>query len=259
MIKPKYLLFLALPLFFSCSKRSLSYFNDYGKQKVLTEEITNIAKQPVIQPGDLMQITVTSANPVAAAPFNRTSQRSIPSMPSSNGAQIAPEGYLVDENGIVDFPVLGRIKMGGMTKPEAKLNLTSLLTNYLGNPVVSIRYLNYRITVIGEVKNPNTFLVPSERINLIQALGMAGDMTVYGRRDNVMVINQNKTTRTIATLDLNKKEVLDSPFYYLQPNDIVYVEAVSTRKEQASVTRSNISLILAAMSTAALVILTLRN
>jgi len=256
-MKYRILLVLLLPFFFSCSKRNLSYFSDYGSEKILTEVITTKIRESVIQPGDLLQISVTSANPLAAEPFNRISKRSTGTSGASN-AEGTADGYLVDENGIIDFPVLGRIKTGGMTKSEAKVNLTSLLTKYLGDPVVNIRYLNYRITVIGEVKNPDTFLVPSERINVIQALGMAGDMTVYGKRDNVMVINETTGARTVAHLDLNSKEVLNSPYYYLKPNDIVYVEAVNTRKEQASVTRANISLILGAISTVALVIITLR-
>lgn len=256
--KGRLVLFLLTPLFFSCAKRNLSYFDNYDKTKVLTEQISTTSKEPVLQTGDRLQIIVTSANPLAAAPFNRIAQATANVNTIAATSEISPEGYLVDENGIIDFPVLGRIKVGGMTKSEAKVNLTSLLTNYLGNPVVSIRYLNYRITVIGEVKNPNTFLVPSERINVIQALGMAGDMTVFGKRENVMIMNETKGTRTVAHLNLNEKEVLDSPYFYLQPNDVVYVEAVKSRRDQASLSRSNISLLLAAVTAASLVILTLR-
>ena len=124
--------------------------------------------------------------------------------------------------------------------------------------MVSIRYLNYRITVLGEVKNPNTFLVPSERINLIEALGLAGDLTIYGKRENIKIINEANGVRTIAQLDLNDKAILDSPYYYLQPNDIVYVEPVTARKDQSSLTRSNISLVLGIISAASLVILNFR-
>lgn len=249
---------LVLPLLFSCARRNLTYLSDYDQTKVLTEAITTEVKEPVIQPGDLLQITVTSSNPKAAVPFNRISQKSDMENRSGSLTSTVPEGYLVDPNGIIDFPVLGRIKLGGRTKNQAKLNLTNLLTNYLGDPIVTIRYLNYRITVIGEVKDPNTFLVPSERINVIEALGMAGDMTVYGKRENVMVINETNGVRTVAHLDLNSKEVLNSPYFYLQPNDIVYVEPVRSRKDQASLTRTNISLLLTAISAAALVIIAVK-
>ncbi|WP_405410814.1 polysaccharide biosynthesis/export family protein [Maribacter sp. Asnod1-A12] len=249
------LVFILLPLIFSCSRRNLGYFSNYGEEKVLTEAITLNKKQPVIQSGDLLQITITDSNPAAAAPFNRISSNSSTTNSSTSNSQ---EGYLVDENGIIDFPILGRIKIGGQTKAEAKLSLTNLLTNYLGNPIVSIRYLNYRITVLGEVRSPNTFLVPSERINLIEALGMAGDLTIYGKRENIKIINEANGVRTVAQLDLNDKAILDSPYYYLQPNDIVYVEPVTARKDQSSLTRSNISLFLGIVTAASLVILNFR-
>jgi polysaccharide export outer membrane protein len=234
----------------------LGYFSNYGEDKLLTETITLNKKQPIIQSGDLLQIIITDNNPAAAAPFNRTTKQSVS---SSNSAPETQDGYLVDENGIIDFPILGRIKIGGQNKAEAKLSLTNLLTNYLGNPIVSIRYLNYRITVVGEVKNPNTFLVPSERINLIEALGMAGDLTIYGKRENVMIINESNGVRTVAQLDLNDKAILDSPNFYLQPNDIVYVEPVKARKDQASLTRSNVSLVLGIITAASLVILNINR
>ena len=249
------IVFILLPLIFSCSRRNLGYFSNYGDEKLLTEDITLKPKQPIIQTGDLLQISITDANPAAAAPFNRISSNTT----STNSAFVnSQEGYLVDENGIIDFPILGRIKIGGQTKAEAKLSLTNLLTNYLGNPMVSIRYLNYRITVLGEVKSPSTFLVPSERINLIEALGMAGDLTIYGKRENIKIINEANGVRTVAQLDLNDKAILDSPYYYLQPNDIVYVEPVTARKDQSSLTRSNISLVLGIISAASLVILNFR-
>lgn len=249
------IVFILLPLIFSCSRRNLGYFSNYGDEKLLTEDITLKPKQPIIQTGDLLQISITDANPAAAAPFNRISSNTTSTNSSSVNSQ---EGYLVDENGIIDFPILGRIKIGGQTKAEAKLSLTNLLTNYLGNPMVSIRYLNYRITVLGEVKSPSTFLVPSERINLIEALGMAGDLTIYGKRENIKIINEANGVRTVAQLDLNDKAILDSPYYYLQPNDIVYVEPVTARKDQSSLTRSNITLILGVISAASLVILNFR-
>lgn len=254
-----FVLFLVIVLTFtSCSRRNLGYFSNYGQEKLLTENITSIPKNPVIQSGDLLQITVTDTNPLAAAPFNRISQKTEGSG-SSAASAASQEGYLVDENGIIDFPVLGRIKVGGQTKSEAKLSLTNLLTNYLGNPIVSIRYLNYRITVVGEVKNPSTFLVPSERINLIEALGMAGDLTIYGKRENVMVINESNGIRTVVHLNLNDKAILDSPYFYLQPNDIVYVEPVTARKDQSSLTRSNISLVLGVISAASLIFLNINR
>jgi len=251
----KILLFLLLPLIFSCSRRNLGYFSNYGEERLQTEDITLKTTQAVIQSGDLLQITITDNNPTAAAPFNRLDFNS----ENGNSSTNVQDGYLVDENGIIDFPVLGRVKIGGQTKSEAKISLTNLLTNYLGNPIVNIRYLNYRITVVGEVNNPSTFLVPSERINLIEALGMAGDLTIYGKRENVMIINESNGVRTVAQLDLNDKAILDSPNFYLKPNDIVYVEPVKARKDQSSLTRSNITLFLGVVSAASLILLNINR
>ncbi|WP_058104070.1 polysaccharide biosynthesis/export family protein [Maribacter dokdonensis] len=252
----RFLILLLLPLTFSCSKRNLGYFSNYGDEKLLTEDITLITTQPIIQPGDLLQITVSDNNPIAAAPFNKINFKEENNENASSNVQ---DGYLVDQNGIIDFPVIGRIKIGGQTKANAKISITNLLTNYLGNPIVSIRYLNYKVTVVGEVKNPSTFLVPSERINLIEALSMAGDLTIYGKRENVMVINESNGVRTVSHLDLNDKAILDSPNFYLKPNDIVYVEPVKARKDQSSLTRSNISLVLGVISAASLILLNINR
>ena len=257
-MKNRFWIGILLPLLFSCSKRNLSYFGNYDAEGILTEPIEVEIKEPIIQPGDLLEITVTSLNPEAAVPFNRVSQITFDENNSRGSSETPSNGYLVDSYGIIDFPVLGRIKLGGLSKFQAKLNLTSLLTNYLGDPTVSIRYLNYRVTVIGEVNRPNTFLVPSERINVLEAIGMAGDLTVYGKRENVMVIHESQGTRTIAHLNLNEKEVLNSPYFYLRPNDVVYVEPLKTKRDQASLTRSNISLFLAVVTAASLVALNIR-
>ncbi|MDT0688839.1 polysaccharide biosynthesis/export family protein [Salegentibacter sp. F188] len=253
-MKHKIFLLVILPLFFSCS-RNLVYFSDYAEGDIYTEKISSEAKEVIIQPGDLLSISVTSLNPEADLPFNRSTVMN--TLGNSNNAVGTAEGYLVNSDGTIDFPQLGSIDVKGLTKPELKSKLTDTLKKYLSNAIVNIRYLNYRITVIGEVNNPSTFSVPAEKISIIEALGMAGDMTVYGKRDNVLVINETEGVRRIVRLNLNNKEVLNSPHYYLQPNDVVYVEPVNSKKEQASMTRNNIALVLSVISTASLILLNL--
>lgn len=245
------IIFALLPLCFSCS-RDLVYFSDFDEGAVYTERISSVVKEPVIQPGDLLNISVTSLNPEADVPFNRTTIT-----PAQGGGSITggSEGYLVNNNGTIDMPQLGSVPVAGLSKSEVKAKLTDLLTRYLSDPIVNVRYLNYRITVIGEVNNPSTFAVPSEKINIIEALGMAGDMTVYGKRNNVLIIKESEGVRSIVRLNLNDKEVLNSPYFYLQPNDVVYVEPVGSKKEQASMTRNNIALVLSIISAASLIIL----
>ncbi|WP_373056966.1 polysaccharide biosynthesis/export family protein [Zunongwangia sp. H14] len=250
----KSLFFLILPFIFSCSgSRNLTYFSDFSDKEVVTvEDVPNVIKEPVIQPNDILNIKVTSLNPEANIPFNRNSSGN-----SEDASTSVNDGYLVDSNGYIDFPVVGGIEVAGLTKSAVKDKLTNLLSKYLGDPIISVRYANYRITVIGEVNHPSTFIIPSERISIIEALGMAGDLTVYGKRDNVLIIKESQGVRQAVRLNLNTKEVLNSPYYYLGPNDVVYVEPIKSKKEQASLTRSNISLILSLISVGSLILLNL--
>jgi polysaccharide biosynthesis/export protein len=251
------LTFLSLLIFSSCAKVNLTYFSNLDDQSVYTEEIAMTATEPIIQPGDLLNITVSSPNPEANFLFNRGEIRTVGS--SVAASVITNEGYLVDLDGNIDFPVLGSIKIAGMTKSELRSNLRIILTEYLKDPVVNIRYLNYKITVIGEVKSPSTFVVPSEKINIIEALGLAGDMTVFGKRENVLIIRESEGIRSMVRLNLNDKEVLNSPYFYLHPNDVVYVEPVKARAPLTTSTRADISFVLSIATAATLLFIRLNR
>jgi len=252
-------LFYLLTLFtlFSCSKRDLAYFSDIPEQKVYKEKITN-SIEPTIQADDILGITVSSSNPESNMLFNNAGGgRSVAR--TAGGAMTYEEnavnaGYLVDPNGYIDFPVLGRIKLGGMTKPEAKKILNSELSKLVMDPSVNIRFLNFRVTVIGEVKNPSTFTIPSEKINILEALGLAGDMTPYGMRSNVLLIREEEGVRTLSRINLNSKEVLNSPNFYLRQNDVIYVEPNKTKEAQATTNTRILTYLLAATSVITLVI-----
>lgn len=234
-----YYLFLLLTLA-SCAKRNLAYFSDLD-QSDYAEKI-NYTTEPKIHADDLLSISVTSLNPEANALFNRgempnsSTAGSVTnfSITGGNSSNIYREGYLVDKDGFIDFPVLGRICIGGLTKVEAKEKLINELQEYLKEPIVNIRYLNYKVTVIGEVNRPSTFTIPSEKINILEALGMAGDMTAYGKRENVLIIREEAGVRKMTRLNLNNTELVNSPYFYLQQNDVVYVEPHKTRRAQAS-------------------------
>ena len=242
-------LFAILLLFASCSKRNLSYFSDLEGQGVYTEIIGNVS-EPKIKPDDLLSITVNSLNPEANVLFN---SGAVPSE-AKQEVSLAQQGYLVNKEGNINFPVLGKIQVGGLTKEEARNKLVEELQEYLKDPIVNIRYLNYRITVIGEVNRPSSFTIPSEKINLLTAIGMAGDLTVFGKRENILLIREEAGVRTMTRVNLNSKEILDSPYFYLQQNDVVYVEPVEARAAQASLTRSNISIALSAASILAIIL-----
>ena len=142
------------------------------------------------------------------------------------------------------------MQIGGLSKEEAKEKLVEQLEEYLKDPIVNIRYLNYRVTVIGEVNRPSTFTIPSEKINILEALGMAGDMTAYGKRENVLIIREEEGERTMTRVNLNNKELLNSPYFFLQQNDVVYVEPDRLKQVNASTNARTISIITAITSLA---------
>jgi len=254
----KYLFYL-LSLFtlFSCNKRNLPYFSDVPEQAVYKEKITN-ATESTIQTDDILGITVISSNPETNVLFNAAGDgRAVGrvmagSMSYTDNAVNA--GYLVDPEGYIDFPVMGRVKLGGLTKQEAKAKMITELNKYVKEPTVNIRFLNFRVTVIGEVKNPSTFTIPSEKINVLEALGLAGDMTPYGKRDNVLVIREEGGERTLTRINLNSKDVLNSPNFYLRQNDVIYVEPNKTKEAQATTNTRIVSYILAAVSLTTLIL-----
>lgn len=248
-----YLLLLFIVLA-SCSRRNLTYFSDLPENSAYTEPINN-ATEPEIQPDDLLSITVSTLNPESNLLFNSGVITTIGS-PANTGSTVTKinEGYLVDKNGAVNFPALGKVELAGLTIEEATEKMTDELQSEVKNPIVNIRFLNFRITVIGEVNQPSTFAVPTERINIIEALGLAGDMTAFGKRENVLLIREKDGVRSTVRLNLNNKELLSSPYFYLQQNDIVYVEPVKARAAQANTSRANISFALSIASVLTLIL-----
>lgn len=217
----------------------------------ISNSIDNL--EPVIQKNDLLSITVSSPNAIASQPFNTTVTVSTQSIGYTS---TQASGYLVDQDGFIDMPMLGRIKAAGLTKQGLKESITKLLTDskYLLYPVVSVRYLNFKVTVLGEVARPMVINVPDEKINILEALGFAGDMTIYARRDNVTLVREEQGKRIVKRLDLNSEKLLSSPFYYLKSNDIIYVEPNKAKVSAASNTRNWLPAILSGLSLAAVII-----
>lgn len=180
-----------------------------------------------ILPKDLLTIVVSCTSPELAMPFNLVvaSQANVNAIRQYTTSQPALQQYLVDNDGKIDFPVLGELKLGGLTKKEAERLIVDNLKPYIKEtPIVTVRMVNYKISVIGEVARPGTFTINNEKVNLLEALAMAGDMTVYGLRDNVKLIREDAAGKQqIITLNLNNAETIVSPYYWLQQNDIVYV------------------------------------
>lgn len=243
-------IFLYALLFFafSCSSsRKLAYFRNLDEKGNFQAPIGNI-EETQIQPSDLLSITVSSLNPESNLLFNNGVLASSSSTVQAVDPNHKSEGYLVDKNGNINFPVVGSIALGGLTKTQASEKITASLKNFVKNPIINIRFLNFKITVLGEVNRPSTFNVISEQINILEALSLAGDMTPYGKRDNVLIIREKEGVRNTIRINLADKNALASPSFYLQQNDIVYVEPSSGRALQASTQSFYLPIFLTAIS-----------
>lgn len=234
-IRVRYLLasLSAILFFTSCTDtRKLVYFND-----AVDNSYTGTASsaETVIQKNDLLSITVNSLNPEASAVFNAPNISASGINTTTAMGNTMPVGYLVNQEGVISFPMLGEIKVTGMNKTQLAAHLTAQLRDkkLLVDPIVSIRYLNFRVSVLGEVSKPGVYSVPNEKLSLLEALGLAGDITIYGKKDNVLVIREDDNARkTLKRINLNSKEIFSSPYYYLKSNDVVYVEISKDRVQR---------------------------
>lgn len=226
---------------FGCNTRDLVYFSNLEEGDINKEAPIENFLEPTIQPDDLISITVNSLSVESNMLFNQGVLGTLGSSVSDGQRATQPiEGYLVDKNGEINFPVLGRVKVGGLTRAAASDTLQSILgREYVKDPTVNIRFMNFKITLIGEVVRPSTVTIPTEKINIVEALSLAGDLTVVGKRENVLIIREKDGVRKFIRVDLNDKNLVASPNYYLQQNDIVYVEADKYKAAQASLSRTN--------------------
>ncbi|WP_425430710.1 polysaccharide biosynthesis/export family protein [Cecembia rubra] len=224
-----YIIFISITS--SCSVRNLTYFSDLDYDKIYTKEITN-ENRVTIQTGDLLRITLSSLQPELNSMFNEPLD--VMDYNRTVIKNINAEGFIVDEAGIINIPTVGNVKIAGLTKTEAKTIIEQRIGEYIKDPVVSIRFVNFKITVIGEVNNPSTFFVPNEEINIMEALGLAGDMTEFGLRESVLLIREKDGKRTVSKINFNSSDLLDSPLFYLKQNDIIYVQPHKLKAVKAS-------------------------
>ena len=220
------------------SYKKVPYLQDVEAVNQATQQETLYDAK--IMPKDLLTIVVSCTSPELAAPFNLTIAS--PSNLSIQYTTTQPvlQQYLVDNEGKISFPVLGALTVGGLTKKQAEQLIVDKLKPYMKeNPIVTVRMVNYKISVIGEVARPGTFTISNEKVNLLEALAMAGDMTVYGLRDNGKLIREDANGKQqIVTLDLNNAETILSPYYWLQQNDIVYITPNKAKARNSDVGNS---------------------
>lgn len=239
MKRTKLLLMAALIAMASCtSYKKVPYLQNSSEiDTTIVSELPDMR----IQPKDMLTITVSSEMPEAAIPFNLTVPTPMSAANSSGKgsltSQPALQTYLVDNEGYIEFPTLGRLKVYGMTKGEVEEMIKEKIkSNFTTPPIVTVRMANYTISVLGEVSSPNIYNISNERINVLEAIAMSGDLTLFGKRDNVKLIRENADgTKNIVTLDLNDANIVHSPYYYLQQNDILYVEPNKAKARGADV------------------------
>ena len=225
---------LALLVSSCASTKDIAYF-----QNKMVNQPEKIDKHAgiVIQPKDMLSIVVSSRNPELVAMFNLpVVSYQAGGEVSLNTAQQRLMGYVVDEEGFIDFPVLGKLNIVGKTRWEvAELVKNKLIQEgYLSDAVVTVEFLNFKISVLGEVSSPGTFSIDGDKVTVLQAISLAHDLTIFGRRDNVSVIREQDGKRTIYEINLTDVDLFKSPAYYLQQNDIVYVQPNDIKARQST-------------------------
>lgn len=226
---PLFILITTLFLSSCASRQDLVYFQDADKEIELSVKYVLTYK-----PDDLITISVSALDMDAVRPFNlyvaafRGTANGITSTPSL-------QTYLIDATGNIDFPVIGTVPIGGLSRKEATRLVTDKLHPYIKDPIVNIRITNFKISVLGEVNAPGTFNIPNERVTLPEALGLARDLKIQGRRANILIIREVDGKITKNYIDLRTNALFSSPFYYLQQNDVVYIEPNNSRIKESRV------------------------
>ncbi|MEO6133687.1 MAG: polysaccharide biosynthesis/export family protein [Ginsengibacter sp.] len=234
-------------LFTSClNTRKVAYFSDVKDSTLISSQA---GLEPIIQKKDILSISVSSLSQEATIIFNMPN---LPLNPSAGANPNMPQtsGYLVGEDGSIKFPILGDIPAVGLTQKQLENSITGLLKDkkLLFDPIVTSRFLNFRVTVLGEVARPGVVLVPSEQISILEAIGQAGDLTIYGLRDNIILIRQEGEAKLMKRLSLNSSDILKSPYYFLKSNDIIYVEPGKAKVASSDRTQQLLPIIFSGIS-----------
>jgi len=227
---------LFLPLIFSACQTSkrLKYFQDLPDS---TNKLVLLGSSkftaPEIHPDDILSINVNTTDPTAGQPINaRNGVNLSVGINNQTGTSGTGTGYLVDKNGFVEVPILGKIQLAALTTTQAKDAVRVVAAKYFNDPIVDVRFSNFKITVLGEVNHPASYIIPNEQVTLLDAIGYAGDMTIYGKRENVLLMRRTPDGKNFTVrLDMKQKSVVNSPYYFLRQNDVIYVEPRRTRQD----------------------------
>jgi len=192
-----------------------------------------------IMPKDLLTITVSTTDPKASMPFNLSVTNTLNNTGSLYTGAGALQTYLVDNDGYINFPVVGAVKVGGLTKRQCETRIREQILPYMSkseNPIVTVKMASFKVAVAGEVKSPGIFNVDQEKISIMEALARAGDLTIYGKRDNVLLMREDSTgQKSFHRINLNDANLVNSPYYYLQQNDYIYVEPNKVQAQNSAI------------------------
>jgi polysaccharide biosynthesis/export protein len=233
LIKVSLYFFISIVIFSGTSCRSaknVTYFSDLSDS--LMVHLPEMRRpEAVIMPDDLLEIKIAGASEQTSALFNNYGNA------AERGGLLQP--HLVDFDGNIEFPLVGKIKAAGLTREELKNKIKKDVVKYLKDPIVTVRFVNFRFTVLGEVRTPGSYVFPNEKVSILEALGQAGDMTQYARRNTVRVIRDSSGKREIGMINFNQKTVFTSPYFYLQRNDVIYVEPQESKTNYENVSRAS--------------------
>ncbi|WP_316819928.1 polysaccharide biosynthesis/export family protein [Pedobacter gandavensis] len=233
LLSRKYLNYLAIfsiILLNSCSTtKKVPYFQDITANGGSEVQNTAAFKGLTIDPDDILSILLVTVDPTTGMPVNQLASQqansnAIAAVATAGSSTSASNGFLVDKNGEIDLSIIGKVKVAGLTTYEARDLLKTKAAVFYKDPNVQVRYANFKVTVLGEVAKPSSYILPNEKVSVLDALGMAGDLTIFGKRENVLLIRDHDGKKEFARLDLNSSRIFDSPFYYLKQNDVIYVE-----------------------------------
>jgi len=242
----------------ACTTQKGAAYTNYLQNATDTSGNRLTVQEPVIQKADLLSVKVysQSADPRTDIPYNLPEQTVIGSSSTTSTA-----GFLVDQNGDIEYPRIGRLHVEGLTKAQLADAIRKRFANELTNPSVIVRFLNYRVTVLGEVKTPGSFAVPTERITILEALGLSGDITDYGNKSKVRVAREKNGEVETGYVDLTSKDLFQSPYYRLQQNDVVFVAQIKRKSEQVEqqATAQRISIVTGIISTLAIIFSVIRR
>lgn len=223
------LVFLALlfmvSLGSSCvSSKKIAYFQDIQTIKNARLDSAIAFTEPTIQADDILSINIFTLNPQSGVVVNQAASNPALGGNSNISQNTQSTGFLVDKNGEIELSLIGKVKVAGLTTYEARELIRTKAAEYYKQPNVQLRFANFKVSVLGEVTNPSTYTLPNEKVTILDALSLAGDLTIYGKRDNILIVRDNNGKKEFARLDLNSSNIFNSPFYYLKQNDVVYVE-----------------------------------